>query len=312
MALALLAPAAHAAFCSSSPDPGDRTNDFPIIDEELTFVRANSNAALYQAGPANARFDVVHVYGTAYEMGKAQGELMKDEIRKFMEGTFDYLIGGALENFGDRLPPALQALLVDKGINAVLDATAHATAPFTPQSYYDEVQGLADGSGVSYETILRLNLFPEVTKASCSFFGAWGEASSGGRTYQLRALDYITDAPSFTDYPQVTVYHPSWEGGVAHASVAWPATVGILTGYTANQIGISEIGVSFADDSFGQVCARRPLPETWPELPPPRSSRAAYLETGAPCLVPPPRLQSWRLPGALLSHRARTTRPRRR
>lgn len=50
----------------------------------------------------------------------------------------------------------------------------------------------------------------------------------------------------------MTVYHPSWEGGVAHASVAWPGVAGVLTGYSAQQIGISEIGVSYPDDSFGQ------------------------------------------------------------
>jgi hypothetical protein len=119
---------------------------------------------------------------------------------------------------------------------------------------------------------------------------------------QLRALDYVTDAASFSDYPQVeegtalwcqrfegernslghtqfdsscsllvrsllfvmlfvllkvTVYHPSptptGEGSIAHASVGWPGVAGILTGFSDAQIGISEIGVSFPDDSFGQV-----------------------------------------------------------
>jgi isopenicillin-N N-acyltransferase like protein len=56
----------------------------------------------------------------------------------------------------------------------------------------------------------------------------------------------------------VVVYHPSWEGGVAHQSLSWPGMVGILTGFNANQIGISEIGVSFPDDSFGQGTSDTP------------------------------------------------------
>lgn len=42
--------------------------------------------------------------------------------------------------------------------------------------------------------LLRLNMFAEITKASCSFVGAWGEATikDTGKTYQLRALDYDT------------------------------------------------------------------------------------------------------------------------
>jgi hypothetical protein len=56
---------------------------------------------------------------------------------------------------------------------------------------------------------------------------------------------------------KVTVYHPSptptGEGSIAHASVGWPGVAGILTGFSDAQIGISEIGISLPDDSFGQV-----------------------------------------------------------
>jgi hypothetical protein len=143
------------------------------------------------------------------------------------------------------LPPPLLLL------PSALDWTIRTTAPFTPQDYLDEIKGLSDGAGIDYDQLLRVNMMPELTKASCSFFGAWGDATAAsGHSYQLRALDYITDAKAFTDYPQVTIYHPT--DAIAHVSVAWPATVGILTGFNAEQIGISEIGVSFADDSFGQ------------------------------------------------------------
>lgn len=70
-----------------------------------------------------------------------------------------------------------------------------------------------------------------------------------GLAYQLRALDFDTTGP-FKDYPQVTVYHPS--EGNAWAQVGWPGNVGVLTGYSDQKMAISEIGVSFPDDSFGQ------------------------------------------------------------
>jgi len=92
-------------------------------------------------------------------------------------------------------------------------------------------------------------MFPELTKAQCSFFGAWGNATKNGNTYQLRALDFDTTGP-FKDYPQVTVYHPS--EGHAWAQVAWPGIVGVLTGISDQSLAISEIGVSYPDDSFGQ------------------------------------------------------------
>jgi len=103
---------------------------------------------------------------------------------------------------------------------------------------------------MDYDLIYRLNMFPELTKAQCSFFGAWGTSvAKAGHNYQLRALDFDTDGP-FKDFPQVSVYHPN--EGSAWAQVTWPANLGVLTGFSQQQLAISEIGVSFPDDSFGQ------------------------------------------------------------
>ena len=124
------------------------------------------------------------------------------------------------------------------------------TAPFTEQRFFDEMHGLADASGIDYQMILRLNLFAEVTKASCSFFGAWGPATVGGKTFQLRALDYDTVGP-FKDYHVIQIYHPT-DGGHPFGMLGWPGSIGMMTGFSSNQMAISEIGVSFADDSFGQ------------------------------------------------------------
>jgi isopenicillin-N N-acyltransferase-like protein len=92
-------------------------------------------------------------------------------------------------------------------------------------------------------------MFPELTKAQCSFFGAWGTASKAGHSYQLRALDFDTTGP-FKDFPQVTIYHPN--EGHAWGQVGWPGDIGVLTGFSDQQLAISEIGVSYPDDSFGQ------------------------------------------------------------
>lgn len=73
--------------------------------------------------------------------------------------------------------------------------------------------------------------------------------------YQLRALDFDTTGP-FKDFPQVTVYHPST--GNAWAQVGWPGNVGVLTGYSEKQMAISEIGVSYPDDSFEQGTPNTP------------------------------------------------------
>lgn len=57
----------------------------------------------------------------------------------------------------------------------------------------------------------------------------------------------------------MTVYHPSV--GDAYAQVGCPGSVGVLSGFSSQQLAISEIGVYFADDSFGQGT----MPNTPPE-----------------------------------------------
>jgi isopenicillin-N N-acyltransferase-like protein len=250
------AAASDAAYCSGSPDPGIRTNDFPIFEGEMKFVRKAENAILYSTGPENATFPIVHLYGTAYEMGFAQGTILKKEINQFISATWSYLINMALEEMGELLPPAMQAKLISMGMERLLDWCARVTEPFTPKAYFDEMHGLADASGVDYQMILRLNLFAEVTKASCSFFGAWGPATVGGKTFQLRALDYDTVGP-FKDYHIIQVYHPT-DGGHAFGMLGWPGSIGMMTGFSSEQMAISEIGVSFPDDSFGQGTENTP------------------------------------------------------
>jgi isopenicillin-N N-acyltransferase-like protein len=240
------------AYCNGSPADGERTNDYPIFDgKELTLTKSVKNAMLFEAGPENARFPIVHLWGTPYEVGFAQGTLLKKEMNTFIYELWAYLTTELVHSLPEsNFPEAAIAKIVDMGMERALDWTAEQTKPFTPQAYFDELQGMADASGISYDLLYRINMFPELTKAQCSFFGAWGSAvAKENHAYQLRALDFDVDGP-FKEYHQLTVYHPS--EGHAFAQVSWPGNVGLLTGMSSQQIGVSEIGVSFPDDSFGQ------------------------------------------------------------
>jgi hypothetical protein len=55
----------------------------------------------------------------------------------------------------------------------------------------------------------------------------------------------------FKNYPQVTIYHPNHGNGHAFANIGWTGWIGSITGMSSVQVAISEIGVSFPDDSFG-------------------------------------------------------------
>ena len=58
----------HAAYCSSAPQPGERTNDFPIDTAKLRFKRSIKNAMLFEAGPINASFPVLHIWVIIFKL----------------------------------------------------------------------------------------------------------------------------------------------------------------------------------------------------------------------------------------------------
>ena len=84
-------------------------------------------------------------------------------------------------------------------------------------------------------------------------YGAWDSATMGGKTLQMRALDWDTSGP-FQNFPQVTIYHADENSsdGQTFANVGWTGWVGSITGMSSVGTAISEIGVSFPDASFGK------------------------------------------------------------
>jgi len=88
---------------------------------------------------------------------------MKDAINTFVTDTYDYILSELLVS--DDIAPWLQKIIAQKGVDGALDWTRQVTAPYTPQSYYDEIQGIADASGIDYDLLFRVNVFPELTKA---------------------------------------------------------------------------------------------------------------------------------------------------
>ncbi len=68
---------------------------------------------------------------------------------------------------------------------------------------------------------MRVALFPELTKMSCTMFGAWGTATaaSASKLVQLRALDWTTDGP-FQQWPLLVRPRIQWWAEVYCARIA--------------------------------------------------------------------------------------------
>ena len=90
-----------------------------------------------------------------------------------------------------KIPNFLKKGVANFAIGTVLDLNYEITLPFTNKKYYEEMRGIADGSGVDFKYFKRVHMIGELTKGACSMFGAWGKATTDGQTVQLRALDWV-------------------------------------------------------------------------------------------------------------------------
>jgi isopenicillin-N N-acyltransferase-like protein len=176
-------------------------------------------------GEGASEIAVVVVSGTPYEMGRSLGELMAPEARA--------LIGKFLG--------MVQADGSPRFSNEALDAAWTATAPYTHERFKEELRGLAEGSGLSLETVRRAHMVPVVSNYSCSSLAAWGAATKDGHLYQTRNLDWILAAGAH-DYPCIVVYRP--DRGIPHVNVSFAGYLGVNTGINARGIVLSEMGDS--------------------------------------------------------------------
>jgi len=213
-----------------------RPNAFTPIASRETLVAAVPNGKLFRDDQVNPPMHFIHVYGTPYEMGFAMGQLVRDKMPAFIEGVYKYL-DSEIEHYLPNAPQWVLDLIEKVGVLGLLDLTAEWTKPYTPQRFTDELRGLAAGSGVDEQTLLRVNMIPEAIKAQCTMVGAWGPAIKDGSLYQLRALDWAVTGP-FADYAAIVTYHPSEGYNFTH--LAWMGFIGALTGYSSANVGICE------------------------------------------------------------------------
>ncbi|CAE7921102.1 dcd1A, partial [Symbiodinium sp. KB8] len=185
-------------------------------------------------------------------MGYAHGALLKDVAKGFVDNVWAYFeqqVRDSIDQFG--LPEWLADMIEDVGLDVALGLTYDLTKNFTGQYFFDEMRGMSDATGIDYERILHIHMIGELTKGTCSMFGAWGSAVAvPGTTLQLRALDWNVDGP-FKDYPAVVVYHPSAGWGNNFANLGFVGWIGTLSGQSDQHMAVSEIGISFPDSSFG-------------------------------------------------------------
>ncbi len=170
---------------------------------------------------------VVRLSGTSREIGIQHGTLLKAEI----QGLVGYLIKTQKNLFGASLDD------LAKGSKIL---AKHIPAPFV-----EEMQGVAEGAGVSNDDILYLNIFLDIISvvspdkaAQCSNFVALPAVTGNGSVVHGRNLDWAAD-PAIVPANTVFVIKPT--GGVPFICLSWPGIVGTLTGLNAEQVSMGEM-----------------------------------------------------------------------
>mmetsp|Transcript_22885 Transcript_22885/g.38330 ORF Transcript_22885/g.38330 Transcript_22885/m.38330 type:complete len:441 (+) Transcript_22885:3-1325(+) len=221
--------------------------------EFRTLKKTVENGKLYDIkAPDETRILELHIYGSAYERGLAQGQLLGETISDFMvDGLNDYFKAevdqiplGKLPKWIQDKIKALGKDLAPEAFHLALEYVYLRQEKFireTQGHVFDETDGIAVGMcQVANQTISMckdvnqakryvrvMNMLPELVRMQCSMMGAWGDATVDGKLVQMRTLDF--GGGPFANNSVVIVHHPT-DTNIAYASLGFPGVVGVVTG----------------------------------------------------------------------------------
>ena len=169
---------------------------------------------------------VLHVKGSPYEMGYQHGALLRDHCQQ----NFNYLLGTKAAEIFDLGPLKFHP-------RKMIDTIAEMQRKHVPPSYYEELQGVADGSGLSVEDVRAANFIPELFH--CSGFAVMNSATKDGTLYHGRILDYACDW-RLQEHAVVLVAEP--DEGIPFVNITYAGFIGSVTGMNAQHVSIGEMG----------------------------------------------------------------------
>lgn len=205
-----------------------------IDGKPIPDLEANPSSAINRPVP------IVSVEGDHYEMGRQIGESRREAVQQMLVTYRRYF-----ETDGKRI-----------GIADWSEATLHARKylPFAEESvpqYVDELQGIADGSGVDFNDLVVLNSMEAITEdalhASCTSLAAAPEVTADDSLLVGHNEDWLPD-----DLESVYLVHarPKDE----------PAFLAITYGGLLPNIGFNEHGIAQCCDSVYPNDARIGVP----------------------------------------------------
>ena len=206
---------------------------------------------------------VVHVWGTPYQMGYAQGRLLASDIKTLIEHYALPMLGVSLYKKLYLLVPAI--IKVPKPYRQELDGMLAGIKESSGGLHIDTL-----GRDLTVWDLVFANIIPDVNGFGCSTVTAWGAATKkdpalGGKLVSVRNLDFFVPKAQEVVYDRqiVLVYHPSDPKRQPWASVGFPGFIGTLSGFNAEGTG-AYINLGGRHLNFLQTgVTNRYLPITW-------------------------------------------------
>ncbi len=182
---------------------------------------------------------VLRLKGTPFAMGYASGVLLTDQMHTLENEFLDMIHGYVPQDWKIKL---LQSYVIFR--NRKLSA-------YVPEAYraqiYGTILGCPDGHpelGDYYNRLLNYHAAhdisymmidnPLISKAGCTAFGAWGDATAGGHLITGRNFDWEA-ADVFSRDRVVILCEP--DDGIPFISLAWAGMAGVVSGM--NRAGLS-------------------------------------------------------------------------
>lgn len=170
---------------------------------------------------------VLHLKGSAYEMGRQHGTLLRSHVRDNMDRVLNGQGNASIVEFGPiRIRPSL-----------LIRTIALAQERFVPPRFLEEIRGVAEGAGLKLDDVRVANFLPELFH--CSGFAVMNSATKDGTLYHGRVLDYATDW-GLQEHAVLIVAEP--EGGLPFVNVTYAGFIGSVTGMNARHVSIGEMG----------------------------------------------------------------------
>ncbi len=167
---------------------------------------------------------LVLLSGTPEQIGKAHGELLKNETERCIDSV--------LNAFG-----TVQTINSGRWFRHDLAAAYKRLKPHIPADHIAETRALAISVGQSPELFEQLNVFPELFH--CSGFAVFDSATVDGKLYHGRVLDYMT---TIGLQDSATTFVVSVDGKIPFANVGYAGFTGSVSGMNTEAISLGEMG----------------------------------------------------------------------